>query len=169
MMDRWDQLDEIIGRVEQLILAAMLSLMILVAFLQIMLRNFFATGLSWGDPLVRYLVLWAGFAGAALATKEGKHIKIDVFSLMVPGLGSTVILIITNLFSFFVCGLLTFAALIFVQNEALIGGTTFLGIPTWIPQIIIPVSFGIMTLRFGFRSMKICYAMLNPAESKRKI
>ena len=94
-MDQWDHVDKIISRVEQLLLAIMLSLMILVAVLQIVLRNFFATGLSWGDPLVRYLVLWAGFTGAALATKEGKHINIDVFSRWVPGRGYTIIQIIT--------------------------------------------------------------------------
>ena len=168
-MDQWDHVDKIISRVEQLLLAIMLSLMILVAVLQIVLRNFFATGLSWGDPLVRYLVLWAGFTGAALATKEGKHINIDVFSRWVPGRGYTIIQIITNLFSAFVCGLLTFAALTFVKNEAQIGGTAFFDIPVWIPETIIPVSFGIMTLRFGFRSFKEFYAILKPAESNREI
>jgi TRAP-type C4-dicarboxylate transport system permease small subunit len=168
-MDQWDHVDKIISRVEQLLLAIMLSLMILVAVLQIVLRNFFATGLSWGDPLVRYLVLWAGFTGAALATKEGKHINIDVFSHWVPGRGYTIIQFITNLFSSFVCGLLTLAALTFVKNEAQIGGTAFFDIPVWIPETIIPVSFGIMTLRFGFRSFKEFYAILKPAESKREI
>ena len=149
-----DRLDEIIGQVEQFLVATLLSFMIIVAFLQIVLRNVFFTGLSWGDPLVRYMVLWVGFIGASIATKEGRHINIDVFSQWVPGLGNILIQVITYLFSSFVCGILTFAALRFIRNEAQIGGITFLGIPAWIPGLIIPVALGLMALRFGLRSFK---------------
>ena len=62
-MDRWDRLDDIIGQLERFLVAILLSLMIIVAFSQIVLRNVFATGLSWGDPLVRHLVLPGGLAG----------------------------------------------------------------------------------------------------------
>jgi TRAP-type C4-dicarboxylate transport system permease small subunit len=79
-MNRWERADEIIDRVEHTLVIILLSLMILTAFLQITLRNIFATGLTWADPMVRNLVLWVGFIGAAIATKEGKHINMDVFS-----------------------------------------------------------------------------------------
>lgn len=153
-MDRWDRLDEIIAQVEQLLVAVLLSLMIVVAFLQIVLRNVFFTGLSWGDPVVRYMVLWVGFIGASIATKEGRHINIDVLSRFVPGLGNILIQGIGYSFSSFVCGILTFAALKFIRNEAQIGGITFLGIPAWVPGLIIPGALGIMTMRFGLRSLK---------------
>ena len=153
-MDRWERTDEVIGRVEQALIAILLSFMILIAFLQIVLRNLFATGITWGDPLVRNLVLWTGFIGAAIATREGRHLNIDVVSRWVSARGKVFIEVITNLFSFFICGLLTIAALKFVKNEAQMGSLTFLGIPAWIPQIILPVSFGLMALRFGLRSFK---------------
>jgi TRAP-type C4-dicarboxylate transport system permease small subunit len=61
-MDRWERADEIIDRVEQTSLVILLSSMIVIAFLQIVLRNLFSTGLSWGDSLVRNLVLWVSSA-----------------------------------------------------------------------------------------------------------
>jgi TRAP-type C4-dicarboxylate transport system permease small subunit len=67
-MRKLEQWNETLGRVEKFLIVVMLSMMILVAFLQIVLRNAFSTGISWGDPLVRYLVLWVGFIGASLAT-----------------------------------------------------------------------------------------------------
>jgi TRAP-type C4-dicarboxylate transport system permease small subunit len=161
-VDRWNRLDEIIARAEQFLLAIMLSFMILVAFLQIVLRNFFATGLTWADPLVRYLVLWAGFTGAALATREGRHIKIDVLSQWLPGLSKRIVSLVTNLFSFFICGVLAYAAFVFIRNEAQISGTTFLAIPIWIPQLIICISFGLMALRFGFHALGDFLNILNP-------
>lgn len=159
-MDRWDRLDKIISRVEQFVLSLFLTVLILVAFSQIVLRNFWDTGLTWGDPLVRYLVLWIGFIGAALAARENKHISIDLFSRWVSGVGNTLIKLINHLFSAFICGLLAFAAFRFTQNEALIGGTAVFGIPAWIPLIIIPITFGLMTLRFGFRSFKVFSTIL---------
>ncbi|MBW2037981.1 MAG: TRAP transporter small permease [Deltaproteobacteria bacterium] len=153
-MDRWKRADEIIDRVEQTLIAILLSLMIFIAFLQIVLRNVFATGLSWGDPLVRNLVLWVGFIGAAIAAREGKHINIYVVSQWMPLGGKGFIEVINQLFSFFICGLLTFAALKFIKNEAQMGSVTFLGIPAWIPQIILPITFGLMAFRFGLHSFK---------------
>ncbi len=154
MMHRWEQVDAFVGRVEQTLISIFLSIMILIAFLQIVLRNIFATGLTWGDPLVRNLVLWVGFIGAALATREGKHISIDVVSQWVPSRKRIVIDFIIHFSSFIICGLLTFAAVKFVSNEALMGTVTFLGISAWIPELILPITFGLMTLRYGFQSLK---------------
>ena len=153
-MDRWERADEIIDQVEQTLLVIFLSSMIVIAFLQIILRNLFSTGLTWGDPLVRNLVLWVGFIGAALATREGKHISLDALSRWMPPLGKDLIEFLIHLFSFVICGLLTFAALKFIKNEARMGNVAFLRIPAWIPEIILPIIFGLMTLRFGLRSFR---------------
>jgi C4-dicarboxylate transporter DctQ subunit len=153
-MDRWERADGIIDRVEQTSLVILLSSMIVIAFLQIVLRNLFSTGLSWGDSLVRNLVLWVSFIGAAIATKEGKHINIDVLSQWMPLLGKGLIAFLIQLFSFSICCLLTFAALKFIKNEAQMGNTVFLGIPAWIPEMILPIIFGLMAVRFGLRSFK---------------
>jgi TRAP-type C4-dicarboxylate transport system permease small subunit len=153
-MDHWERMDEIIDRVEKTLLITLLSSMILTAFLQIILRNAFATGLTWGDSLVRNMVLWTGFIGATLATREGKHISLDVFSRWVPSAGKLLTGFMTELFSFFICGLLTLAAVKFIKNEIQMGTASFLGIPSWILETILPFTFGLMTLRFGLRSFR---------------
>ena len=150
-MKIWSILDEKISRVEQILIAALLAIMILLAFSQIVLRNFFATGISWGDALVRYLVVWVGFVGAAIATKEGKHITIEVFSRWVSGAGRKAMLAISNFSSAAICGLLTWAGIKFIWFEAQMGATAFHKIPAWIPELIIPVTFGLMTLRYTLR------------------
>jgi len=147
----WDRLDEKISRVEQVFVTILLTMMILMAFFQIVLRNFFDTGLSWGDSLVRYLVVWVGFIGAAIATKEGKHINIDVVSRWLTGPGSNYIQLISYFFSTVICGLLTLAAIKFIRFEAQMGSTVFFKLPVWVPEIIIPVTFGLMTLRYAVR------------------
>ncbi|MEE8540604.1 MAG: TRAP transporter small permease [Desulfobacterales bacterium] len=147
-MNRWYRLDDFIARVEHFVIIILLSGMILFAFLQIVLRNFFATGIAWGDPFVRYLVVWVGFIGAALATREGKHINIEIVSHWLSESTNRYVRIFSHLFSACICGLLTFAALKFVLFEAQMESRTFFALPAWAPQVIIPVTFAIMTLRF---------------------
>ncbi len=144
---------------EQILLILFLGLIILIAFLQIVLRNFFSTGLDWGDSLVRNLVLWIGFIGATLATKEDKHINIDVVSRWLPSLGKNVVSLITHLFSFCICCLLAYAAIKFIKNEVQMEKLTFLSIPVWVPELILPLTFILMTFRFGLRSFRDVYEM----------
>jgi TRAP-type C4-dicarboxylate transport system permease small subunit len=155
-MNHWDRLDNIISRIENILIVFMLSLMIIMAFLQIVLRNLFATGFSWADVLVRYLVLWVAFLGASLATRENKHINIDVFSRWISGKSKIYLKAICELCSIIICGLLAYAAVKFIQFEAQMGGTTFFGQPVWLPKLIIPITFGLMTFRFALRCTKAC-------------
>jgi TRAP-type C4-dicarboxylate transport system permease small subunit len=72
----------------------------------------------------------------------------------VPPRGKIFLEFIIHVASFIICGLLTYAAVKFVRNDTLIGGVTFLGISSWVPELILPLTFGLMTLRYGFRSLK---------------
>jgi len=150
MTDRWERIDGVIGRVEQMLLVILLSALILVAFSQIVLRNFFSTGIAWGDAFVRSLVLWTGFIGATIATREGKHISIDAVSRWLSPGGSAVVAIIVHAFSFVVCCFLAFAALKFVDNEFEMKNVAFLGVPAWATETILPATFVMMALRYLF-------------------
>jgi C4-dicarboxylate transporter DctQ subunit len=153
-MDRWEKIDQAIDRIETVLVVVFLSTMMILAFLQIFLRNVFTTGLAWGDMLLRNLVLWIGFIGATLATREGKHINIDIISRSFsPSVRGWVEFGI-HLFSLLICGLLTYASLKFIRNEAQMGTATLLGIPIWILEVILPVTFALMSFRFALRSMK---------------
>jgi TRAP-type C4-dicarboxylate transport system permease small subunit len=154
--------DEKISRVEQAFIAVLLTVMIVLAFLQIVLRNFFATGIDWGDSLVRYLVVWVGFIGAAIAVRENKHITIDILARWFSGAGSRIIHTIAHFISAVICGLLTWAGIKFIMFEAQMGSTAFAGLPVWIPELIIPATFGLMTLRYTIQlPMAFIYGKAN--------
>ncbi len=147
-MNFWNKWDTKISQIEAALITILLTLMILTAFSQIVLRNFFASGIDWGDALVRYLVVWVAFIGAAIATREGKHITIDLLSRWLTGRGSIAVQALACFFSAVICGLLTLAAIKFIWFEAQMGGTAFFKLPVWVPELIMPVTFGLMTLRF---------------------
>jgi len=64
------QIDLFLEKIEGHLIVLILSLMILLSFGQILLRNFFDMGIIWGDTLLRQWVLWLGFLGASLAVKH---------------------------------------------------------------------------------------------------
>ncbi len=130
------------------ILCLILVALILLACTQIGLRTFFSGGLLWADPLLRYLVLWCGMLGAVVATREKKHIAIDVVGYLAPEQLKPWLSLILNLFSTLVAAILTWAAVIFVSNERLFGGSPLLTIPTWIWYLIFPIAFTLITVHF---------------------
>jgi TRAP-type C4-dicarboxylate transport system permease small subunit len=147
----WERLDKTIGRVEKTLMVLFLGVMIMVAFAQIALRNLLGVGLPWSEPLVRYLVLWVGFIGASLAAREGRHITIEVVKLQSSANGRRYLAALSQGCAAVVCAMMTWAAVNFVRDDAQIGNRTFLDLPTWIPETIIPATFAIMSLRFLLR------------------
>ena len=57
-------------RAEDALLVILLTAMIVLACTQILLRNFFDSGIVWIDPLLRVMVLWLGLVGATVATRH---------------------------------------------------------------------------------------------------
>lgn len=129
-------------------LCLLLLVMIALACIQIFLRTFFSGGFLWADSLLRYLVLWSGMVGAVVATREGKHIAIDVITYLAPDAVRTWIRLAINLFSAAVAVVLTFAACIFVRNEAMFGSPSLLSVPSWIWNLIFPLAFGMIAFHF---------------------
>ncbi len=122
--------------------------MIVLACLQIGLRTFFSGGLQWADPLLRYLVLWCGMLGAVVATREKKHIAIDVLGYLAPEQVKPWIELVVDIFSCLVAAVLTWAAVIFVRNEVLYGFSPLLSVPSWVWNLIFPTAFALITIHF---------------------
>lgn len=135
-------------RVEDAILALLLTVMILLGVGQIALRNVFDAGFAWSDPLLRVLVLWVGLLGALAATREDKHIVIDALLRILPGHWKPAVRALTSLFTAGVTGLIAWHSARFVALDYEAGITAFAGVPSWLAESVIPLSFSLMTLRF---------------------
>jgi TRAP-type C4-dicarboxylate transport system permease small subunit len=141
-------LDRLFYRIEFGLLVVFLGSMVLLAFMQVVLRNFFNTGLVWADTIVRHLVLWLGFVGATLATREKRHIGIDAITRFLSARAKLVILILTSAFAAIVCYYLAAAAWTFVLDERLNGDELVLGIQTWVALLIIPAGYLLISFHF---------------------
>ena len=122
--------------------------MILVAAAQILLRNFFDMGLSWGDQTLRILVLWVTLMGAVAASRENKHINIDVLLRFLSRRGRAMSQVVVGLFTAFVCGVVAFYAGRFVYLDYEAGAKVYGNLPVWIVEIILPVGFTLIAIRY---------------------
>lgn len=145
---------------ENSLLAFLLVAMLVIAVAQILLRNFFGTGIVWAETLIRILVLWTALIGAMVATRQGKHICIDIVSRWVTPTVNLVIAVSVNLFTTFVCAIITYYSYLFVLLEYQEGYTAFAKVPVWLCEAIIPLVFFIMAVRFLLRAITQVYQLL---------
>jgi len=144
-------IDAALVRVETVLLVAFLGVMVVLSFAQVVLRNVFGTGLLWADPLVRHLVLWAGFMGAAMATSTDRHISIEAFNKFLPERGRSLVHVLTSLFAAAACWFLADAAWTFIQDEYAAGGAIALSIPSWVALLILPAGYLLIMIHFLLR------------------
>ncbi|MCG6862459.1 MAG: TRAP transporter small permease, partial [Chromatiaceae bacterium] len=117
------------------------------------MRNLFDAGLPWADPLLRLMVLWLALAGALAATRERRHIHIDLLSRFLPqGLAAWTERL-TATFTAIVCALLAWHGGRLVWLEYQDGTVIAPGVAAWIAELIIPLGFGFMALRFALRAL----------------
>lgn len=150
MMKTLKRINNFIAGIESWLLIVIVLAMVILSFLQVVLRNVFSQGIIWGDTFLRHLVLWVGFIGASLATREHKHINIDVLGRLLKGKAQHINQIIINLFSMLIAGYLFWASWRFVMMEKKYGSELLSGMPVWYFQVIIPIGFALMALRFLF-------------------
>ncbi len=149
------RLNTLLLAIERGFLVLLFSLMIVLSFSQVILRNVLSVGLIWADPLLRNAVLWLGFIGASLATQQDKQIKIDLAGRFLKPRAAAAVGVVTDLFTLAVCLLLMDASRTFVLNEIELRDTLVtvggFDVPTWWAQIILPVGFGLISVRILLR------------------
>jgi TRAP-type C4-dicarboxylate transport system permease small subunit len=128
-----------------------LMLMLLLAFVQLIARNFFDTGFPTADTLLRYLVLLVSFLGAVMAVREQRHIKIDLLVVSVPEKWRPWLDTLLSLISAAVCGTLCWAAGRFWRTGWQVAAPT----EKWVAALalILPISFGLLCLEFALRAL----------------
>ena len=134
--------------IENTLLVLILTAMIGLAGSQIMLRNLFDSGIGWGDPVLRVLVLWIGMLGAMIATQQDKHIRIDLLSRYLSPSWRDRAARLNSLFAAVVCSLLAWHSGRFVYFEWQDSNTLVNNIPIWVAELVLPFGFAVMALHF---------------------
>ncbi len=143
-----ESLTRILYRIEDTMLAGLLLIMIGMSVAQIFLRNLFESGISWGDVLVRILVLWIGLLGAMAASRQNRHISIDLLTRYLPERFRIFVNSMTAFFTAILCSIVTYHGFRFVIMEWESGSKAFAQVPVWICEAVIPFAFFVIGLRY---------------------
>lgn len=132
---------------EEITLVVMLAIMVILVFLQVVMRYVFESSLSWSEEVSRFFFLWIIWLGSAYATKKNSHISIDFITSRLPKKALKIVIILKYviwmafaIFLAYVSWKLTF--LIFERGQLS-------------AALRIPMGFGYASIPFGITLMII--------------
>lgn len=134
--------------IESALLVCVLGAMMLLAAWQVVARNFFDTGLLWGDALVRVLVLWGAMVGAMVASRNDEHIRIDIVSRFASKSFKPWLKRFACAFTCAVLAVFAWFSFKFVRFEYQDAVIAFASVPAWVCEAILPVGAAVMSLRY---------------------
>jgi len=147
---RWLQRADAAGRwCENALLVVLFLTLLCLAAAQILLRNVFASGLFWADELVRLLVLWVAVVGAVAATRDSRHIAIELIVRALPALLQRVARSIVACFAAGVAGVFGWQTWLLVVDSREFGETVLGDWPAWYFQMILPIGFALIAAHFA--------------------
>lgn len=133
---------------ETIILVSTFLIILTIAVLQIVLRNFFDMGILWADTFLRIAVLWLGMMGALFASRDNNHINMNLGLKYLSGNSLRIVKVIIHLFTALICFVVAWYGVNLLLMEYEDAGNAFAAVPIWITVSIIPIGFTIMGLRY---------------------
>ena len=142
-------------RLEEIFLVILMIAATLLVAAQVVTRFILKVPLPWSEEIARYMFLWLTWVGAAYATKERKHVRIDIIYEKLPEAGKKVCTVISTVIWIIFLGIMVYLSFRLTRSVAS-GGQIAVGsgIPMWIPYASIPVGMGLMLFRLIQCSVK---------------
>ena len=136
------------------LLVALLGFLVVFSFVQIVLRNVFSIGVTWGDGLTRVVVLWLALLGALAASRDGRHIRMNALLQWLPPNVQLIAGVGSDLFAALVSAVLAYLAFVFVRDSRGFGDVLLGQFPAWWFEAVMPVAFALIAYRFVVHAVK---------------
>ena len=88
---------------EEKAMSVILWAIVVIMFIQVIMRYVFKSSLAWSEEVSRYLFIWMVFTGISYGVKNGLHMKIDLLEYFVPKLKKPLGIIADLAFFIFTC------------------------------------------------------------------
>jgi len=137
---------------EQLFANLALAAMVLLPLAEIVVRPILAGGIPGSIPFVQHLTLWVGFLGASLAARDGKLIALATASFLPDGRTRHATQVFAAIVGAAVSMVLAAGAYDLMMLDREDGTIIAAGVPVWLAQLVLPLSFSLIGLRLVWRS-----------------
>ena len=144
----FSRLDRLGQQLENIALVAMLGGMIVLGFGQIVLRELFETGFVWADELLKLMVLWLAMIGSVAASRDDRHIRIDVLSHLFSDGVIRATRVLVDFFAAAVCAVIAWHTWRYLQLEIEFQDQVLIDTPAWMAHVIVPFAFALISYRF---------------------
>ena len=149
-------IDIIVSTINQTMAVLGLSLGVLLAFINVILRYAFDMSLTWAAELTNYLFIWAALFGAAYGFKQGAHISVSLIIEKFPPAVTKGFLMFANLVSIIYLALISYFGYQLVLMLVDFGEMSIdLEIPLWIPHLVLPIAFALAAYRSAEKLVEI--------------
>lgn len=153
-----DAIDKALDKVAMLVkyfLGVLLGIMLISALFTVFTRYFLGKSFAWSEELIRYLIIWVSFLGAAVAYKEEGLVFFDMIVNAVKGKKRRNLMLFNN------TATLIFMGFIFVNSVKTIMMPSVakqisigLQISMVIPFLAIPLGIGLIII-FGINHYRV--------------
>ena len=138
------------------IAVAGISLGVLLAFTNVVLRYFFEMSITWAGELTNYLFMWSALFGAAYGFKKGVHISVTMLLEKLPPFLAKAILMCAHAFSAAYLLLMSYLGYELIIMLVDFGEMSIdLKIPMWIPHLVLPFAFLGAAFRAGEKVFEV--------------
>jgi C4-dicarboxylate transporter DctM subunit len=141
-------------RLERALLVFLLLAMVLLPAASTVARRLLDRELPGASILAQHMTLWVGFLGALLATATNHHLALSTLELVPAGVPRRAARFLGQVVSAASCALLAWASIRLVRAEWDSHGVVAFGIRVAWSQLVMPVGFGVMALRFAWGAGK---------------
>lgn len=148
-------LDNIISKLEAVILALGVMLMAINTCANVIARFIFGQGFFFTGEINRILIVMITFAGVGYAARHGRHIRMSAIYDALPIKARKILMIIislvTSIVMFFLCYYSIQYVLDLIEKGRILPA---LGLPIWIMYIWVPVGFGVTGIQYFLTVIK---------------
>ncbi|MCI6820812.1 MAG: TRAP transporter small permease [Clostridiales bacterium] len=136
------------NKFEEIFLVILLLVMVVLIFVQVVMRYCFNSSLSWSEELARILFIWVSWIGISLGQKKGEHIKITMVTDKLKGNAKKAILVLSDICTLAILGILCVKGTEVVMHIMGLGAAMpATGCPKWIVYSAVPLSCMLMAIR----------------------
>lgn len=122
---------------------AMLAMLVLMPFAQIIMRGVFNVPMAWAEELTRYFLICLTFLAAALVTADGGQIRMEEFQALLPEKPRWLLQLMIEIAGIGLFAFLAFAAFTTISKN-MSNQTATLEMPFWL--FMAPLALGAVFL-----------------------
>lgn len=133
-------------KAEDVLLAAILSIMVLLPVAEIVFRQLGARGISASTTIVQHCTLGVSMIGAAIAARRGRLLSMGT-AVFLPPRARMLAATVAGTGGAAVSALLAVGSFRFVMNDRAAGTMLWSSIPLWVVEAVLPVGFAVIATR----------------------